>query len=179
MPRSIALQKTGARDAILDAAARVAREHGVLGLSVDRIVELAGVSKGGFFYHFPSKEALLESVVTSELDRFDSVIGSHVEAGMSYAEGLVEAILEFVATNGQMLGSVTAALASGDPIRSIVVARHDTWVARLRKEMGSKEKSALLGLAVDGLIFSCSLRTTVPSKADQALTRRALRELVA
>ena len=170
-------QKPSARDSILAAAAALARDQGVLALSVERIIEVARVSKGGFFYHFPTKEALLEAVVVSELDRFESAIQGHVDTGRSYAEGLVETMLDFVATNGAMLGSVTAALSSGQAIRSIVVDRHDAWFARLKTEL-APQKYALLSLAVDGLIFSCSLRTAPPSKAQQALTRRALRELV-
>lgn len=170
--------KASARDNILAAAAEVARQYGVLGLSIDRIIEVAKVSKGGFFYHFPSKEALVEAVVTSELDRFDRVVEGHTQEGRTYADAFVETMLEFVATNGEMMGSVNAALASGDAIRSLVVSRHQGWFKRLKKELGD-EQYVLLTLAVDGLIFSCSLRDAPPTKADQALTRRILKELVA
>ena len=170
--------RTSARETILGAAASIAREQGVLGLSVDRICELAGVSKGGFFYHFPTKDALVEAVITSELDRFEASIEAHVEQGCSYAEGFVESMLAFVATNGEMMGSVNAALASGAAIRTIVVRRHDAWLKRLKKELPG-HKYVLLALAADGLIFSCSLRDAPPTKADQAVTRRVLRELIA
>jgi AcrR family transcriptional regulator len=169
----------GARESILTAASAVARAHGVLGLSIDRIIELAGVSKGGFFYHFPSKDALLDAVVTAELDRFDALIQAHVATGLSYAEGLVEAILEFVSSNGAMLGSVNAALASGESIKSLVVQRHAQWFAQLRAQLPSPQRCLLLELAFDGLIFSCSLRSAPPDEAELVRTRQAMRELVA
>ena len=97
---------------------------------------------------------------------------------MTYAQGFVETMLEFVSNNGEMLGSVTAALSSGAAIRSLVVQRHDGWFERLKKEL-PRERYALLALAADGLIFSCSLRDAPPSRSEQALTRRVLRELLA
>jgi AcrR family transcriptional regulator len=170
--------KPSAKDAILAAASTVARERGVLGLSIDRIIELAGLSKGGFFYHFPTKDALIQAVVTVELDRFESVIDEHIADGRTYAESLIEALLEFVSSNGALLGSVNAALAFGEPIKALVVQRHDKWIARLREEIASDTDETLLGLAIDGLIFSCSYRAGPPTKSEQALIRRALQGLV-
>ncbi|WP_303983745.1 TetR/AcrR family transcriptional regulator [Dongia mobilis] len=48
----------GARVKLLDAAMRVIRERGYGASSVDEICAAAGVTKGAFFHHFPSKEDL-------------------------------------------------------------------------------------------------------------------------
>jgi len=50
--------KTGAREKLLDAAMRVIRERGYGASTVDDICGAAGVTKGAFFHHFPSKEDL-------------------------------------------------------------------------------------------------------------------------
>jgi TetR/AcrR family transcriptional repressor of nem operon len=47
-----------ARTRLLDAAVAVIRARGLTGTSVDDLCARAGVSKGAFFHHFPSKEAL-------------------------------------------------------------------------------------------------------------------------
>ncbi|MCO6415564.1 TetR/AcrR family transcriptional regulator [Siccirubricoccus sp. KC 17139] len=47
-----------ARDKLLDAAIHVVRSQGYAASSVDEICREAGVTKGAFFHHFPSKEAL-------------------------------------------------------------------------------------------------------------------------
>jgi len=44
---------------ILDAAGKVFRERGFKGAGVDGIMEEAGLTPGGFYAHFASKEALL------------------------------------------------------------------------------------------------------------------------
>lgn len=47
-----------AREKLLDAALRLIRERGFAACSVDDLCADAGVTKGAFFHHFPSKEAL-------------------------------------------------------------------------------------------------------------------------
>jgi TetR/AcrR family transcriptional regulator, transcriptional repressor for nem operon len=49
---------TGARERLLDAAFSLIREKGYSGTSVDELCQAAGVTKGAFFHHFASKEAL-------------------------------------------------------------------------------------------------------------------------
>jgi len=48
----------GARDKLLDAALSLIREKGYSSTSVDELCARAGVTKGGFFHHFRSKDAL-------------------------------------------------------------------------------------------------------------------------
>ncbi|MEC4176770.1 TetR/AcrR family transcriptional regulator [Adlercreutzia sp. R7] len=51
------------RRQLLDAALAVIAERGYAEATVDRIVEVAGVSKGVAYYHFPSKAAIAESIL--------------------------------------------------------------------------------------------------------------------
>jgi TetR/AcrR family transcriptional repressor of nem operon len=50
--------KTGARQGLLNAALGLIREQGYACTSVDELCTQAGVTKGAFFHHFTSKEAL-------------------------------------------------------------------------------------------------------------------------
>lgn len=50
--------KTNARTKLLDAALGTIREKGYAATSVDELCARAGVTKGAFFHHFKSKEAL-------------------------------------------------------------------------------------------------------------------------
>lgn len=47
-----------ARTRLLDAARDMVRRQGFAATSVDQLCRAAGVTKGAFFHHFPSKEAL-------------------------------------------------------------------------------------------------------------------------
>jgi TetR/AcrR family transcriptional repressor of nem operon len=59
-------KKTETRGRILDAAARLFRENGYDGVGVDAIMSEVGLTAGGFYSHFPSKEALFcEAMATA------------------------------------------------------------------------------------------------------------------
>lgn len=47
-----------ARDRLLEAGVTLIRQQGFAATSVDQLCQAAGVTKGAFFHHFPSKEAL-------------------------------------------------------------------------------------------------------------------------
>ena len=59
MPRS----KTSGRERILEAAEQLIIEGGLGRLSVDAVLARAGLSKGAFFHHFESKDALLVALI--------------------------------------------------------------------------------------------------------------------
>lgn len=58
MPRVSRKQSEANHDAICDAAARLFRERGLQGISVAEVMSAAGLTHGGFYGHFDSKEAL-------------------------------------------------------------------------------------------------------------------------
>ena len=57
------------RQRILTAAGFLFREHGVDGVGVDAVMKEAGLTHGGFYLHFPSKEALAAEVSQSLLEK--------------------------------------------------------------------------------------------------------------
>ena len=66
-------QKAATRAMILDLAARRLREEGLSGNAVHRLMRDCGLTHGGFYVHFPSKEALdaaaLEAAMAEHLAR--------------------------------------------------------------------------------------------------------------
>jgi TetR/AcrR family transcriptional repressor of nem operon len=57
------------RQRILTAASDLFREHGIDGIGVDAVMKEAGLTHGGFYLHFPSKEALAAEVSQSLLEK--------------------------------------------------------------------------------------------------------------
>src|SRR5258708_6494173 len=53
---------TRTREALLDAGVVVAERDGLAGLSVNRVVEVAGVAKGTFYVHFKDREAFVDAL---------------------------------------------------------------------------------------------------------------------
>ncbi len=61
---SIKRRRNNSREVILDAAEQVAVKRGAGKVSLDSVAEEAGLTKGGVLYSFPSKEALIEGMLT-------------------------------------------------------------------------------------------------------------------
>lgn len=61
--------KPNAQSRILEAAECLMLQEGFHGVSVDRIIASAGVSKGSFFYHFPTKDSLPAALLERFLNR--------------------------------------------------------------------------------------------------------------
>jgi TetR/AcrR family transcriptional regulator, transcriptional repressor for nem operon len=62
-------QKAETRQHIVDAAGRLFRQHGIDAVGVDAIMHAAGLTHGGFYGHFASKEALVAEVAAASLAR--------------------------------------------------------------------------------------------------------------
>jgi TetR/AcrR family transcriptional repressor of nem operon len=62
-------QKSETRQRIVEAAGRLFRQHGIDAVGVDAIMHAAGLTHGGFYGHFPSKEALVAEVASASLAR--------------------------------------------------------------------------------------------------------------
>lgn len=69
---------------ILDAAQQQVLERGFAGTSVDAIQEAAGISRGTFFYHFPSKDDLARTLI----ERYAEKDHGLVEGVLARAEAL-------------------------------------------------------------------------------------------
>ena len=56
------------RRLILDEAGRLMRKHGYGGVSVAKIMSAAGLTHGGFYAHFKSKEELFDAMLGEDFD---------------------------------------------------------------------------------------------------------------
>src|SRR6266511_1826540 len=56
-------RKERSHEAILDSAARLLRERGISGARVADVMKGAGLTVGGFYAHFASKEALVDDAL--------------------------------------------------------------------------------------------------------------------
>ncbi len=82
------------RRRILKEAARLYREKGFSGVGVTDIMEAAGMTHGGFYRHFPSKEALIaEAMAEAFTDRASPLAPDHGEAGSDLLRNYIDLYL--------------------------------------------------------------------------------------
>ncbi|BAK99800.1 putative TetR family transcriptional regulator [Oscillibacter valericigenes Sjm18-20] len=74
------MQAAATKEKIYDAALILFEKHGFESVSVDSIVEKAGVSKGGFYVHFASKDALMTEMINGYVGKLDLSYQSFMES---------------------------------------------------------------------------------------------------
>lgn len=68
MPRMSEAEKQKSHQRIVEAAARLIRENGIEATSVSDVMQAAGLTHGGFYRHFESKEALVTTAFNKAVD---------------------------------------------------------------------------------------------------------------
>jgi TetR/AcrR family transcriptional repressor of nem operon len=161
------------RERILEAAARLFREHGIAAVGLAQIMAAAGLTVGTFYTHFRSKEALLRDALLRSLDarheEFEQALhGADLET-------LVRAYLSPEHRDAAGTGCTVAALAS-EVARHPRATRHtfashnaptlDALAAYLSsrqgKEVGRADAAALLGL----LAGTLQIARATPDRAE-------------
>lgn len=93
--------------AILEAAAQLFERHGLAGTTTDRIAERAGVSVGSLYQYFPSKEAIVATLVQCHVleagEALEPVLGRRRE-GRALDALLAELVHAVVAQHAQRPG---------------------------------------------------------------------------
>jgi TetR/AcrR family transcriptional repressor of nem operon len=85
-------QKERSHETILESAARIVREHGISGTRVADVMKGAGLTVGGFYAHFGSKEALVDETLRRTGDALRAKLFSRI--GDKPEEDRAEVILK-------------------------------------------------------------------------------------
>lgn len=88
-------------DDLRDIALSEFASAGYAGTSLQRIAELAGLSKSSVLYHYASKEALLEAAIGPAIDKMDGILDS-VEGALLVGETrrvFIEQFVDFLLAN--------------------------------------------------------------------------------
>jgi AcrR family transcriptional regulator len=93
------LQSEQTRQQIIDTAARLFANRGYNGTSMSDLASAAGLTKGAFYHHFESKEALFFAVVQSVREKWEKAVGSEVVQ----AQNAVEQIMILLSKHAQLL----------------------------------------------------------------------------
>ena len=84
------------RTDIMDAAEALIFDHGFAGASVSAIIDEAGVTKGAFFHHFDTKNALARALVERFATADRALLDGAVERARRYSRDPVQRVLILV-----------------------------------------------------------------------------------
>ncbi len=88
--------------ALLDAALRVFAEQGVRSARMEDVAAAAGVSRATLYYHFRSREALLEALVLDGVDGLAGAVTGTIDAGAA-VEDVVAAAIHYFAEHAGLV----------------------------------------------------------------------------
>lgn len=98
-------QRTGTRERILEAAEAVFADNGYHDALVDEIGKRTSMSKGGLYFHFPSKEDLFFAVMdrlANKLVRRAEKAASDTDNPLKAAEAALESVLKALSTQKRL-----------------------------------------------------------------------------
>lgn len=110
MPKSPEKMKA-VKDRIFHAAMELFEQQGYENTSVEQITKRAGVSKGTFFTHFPSKDAVFSAIGKIFVEYFQDIVENGLQEGHSAKRILHDSIhmaAVWCEENKPMIGQVTA-----------------------------------------------------------------------
>lgn len=84
------------REHILATAESIILQRGYAGTSIEEIITVAGITKGGFFYHFDGKNDLARSLMQRYLVQDDAFFSGLVERAASLTEDPLQQYLIFL-----------------------------------------------------------------------------------
>ena len=145
------------RDTILAAAEAVVVRAGTGQLTLDAVAAAAGISKGGLLHRFPSKEALLEALVTRQIERHEATI-QEVRATLPDTPGkelcaYILAAWRDAADTKRVCSAFLAAAANEPKLLAPVRADYRARLAEMAATAtgGDLARAAVVCLATDGL----------------------------
>jgi AcrR family transcriptional regulator len=146
------------REIILDAAEAVVLESGARHMTLESVAARAGISKGGFLYHFPTKEALLKAMQERFIKKIDE---TRRKKSRGLKEGPGREIKAFILSiadrdpKKERIGSALLAAVAHNP--GLLQPARDNFRSRLDEFVQSGlnfKRASVIFFAVTGLFFS-------------------------
>ena len=135
---------------ILDAAARAVRRHGYAGVGVAEVMKEAGLTHGGFYAHFKSRDALLAAALDHAGAASARVLARRLELARETGISPLRALVD-----GYLSEEHVAAIERGCP------------VAALGSEMGRQQEDVLAASRRRVLGLIGTVRQALPPDAPE------------
>ncbi|MBS0447610.1 MAG: TetR/AcrR family transcriptional regulator [Proteobacteria bacterium] len=185
MSRTPNSRKEETHERIVDAAARAIRRHGYAGVGVADVMKEVGLTHGGFYAHFASRDALLVAALErAGRDSYDSVrraVETRAGKGVSGFRSLVETYLADGHLASLETGCPVAALGCDMPRQSEAVRvasaeRVQRLIASVRGLLPADAPRSAAGVVAGTLVGSLQLARALGDNADGRAVLAAARK---
>jgi AcrR family transcriptional regulator len=142
------------RESLLNAAFELAATKGMAHVTVNKVSDLADVTKGAFFNHFDSKETLVTELMQMLLIRldkqFDRLMAEEEDSEGCFTRAYIRAAFSEGAAERKVWGALLSLMASKDQVGRV----WNNWLSeRLKRhsKTDSKIDLRIVRLAADGV----------------------------
>ncbi len=97
------------RERILDVSQQLILQKGYSGTGLDEIVYEAGLTKGGFLYHFKNRDDLAYALMQRYLDEDDRILNDLAAQAQALVDDPYQQLLAFLKLYADLLGSLEGA----------------------------------------------------------------------
>jgi TetR/AcrR family transcriptional repressor of nem operon len=180
------VDKAASRERILAEASGQIRREGLESLSVGKLMGKAGLTHGGFYGHFPSREALLAEALARALadgsgDARRAAARQDRPAGLA---GFVRSYLSRAHRDAPEAGCAIAALVcdagrASEPCRAAMEDQVEGMIDSLQRQLGGADEAEAMA-AVATLVGALALsRVFTDEKRSDAMLRAAREQVTA
>jgi AcrR family transcriptional regulator len=173
------------RERIIDAADQRFYEQGFEHTSFSQIASDVGISRGNFYYHFKTKDEILNAVINQRLNRTQSMLDQWQIEGVT-ADARIRSFINILLMNrisikrfGCPVGTLCSELTKlGHPAQSDATALFTLFRAWLRQQflaLGHQDDADELAMHL--LAFSQGIATLASAFQDEAFIQNEVKRL--
>ncbi|HYD59162.1 MAG TPA: TetR/AcrR family transcriptional regulator [Noviherbaspirillum sp.] len=177
-------QKEISRNRILDVAAKAIRRDGYAGVGVADVMSKAGLTHGGFYAHFESREMMLAAALERAGELGAEVLASRIADRCANGDTAVAALVETYLADANLaspeMGCPVAALASemprqADQLRDASCRQVQGLLKMVKAALPSGSAAAVMASTMVGALqLARTLGNNAKGKAHLAAVRKAL-----
>ncbi|MCA1246495.1 TetR/AcrR family transcriptional regulator [Massilia sp. MS-15] len=172
---------------IVEVASRAVRRHGCAGVGVAEVMKEAGLTHGGFYAHFGSRDALLVEAIEHAGGVSSAMLDERIATRVQEGEAPLRALIALYLSDEQLTrpeeGCVVAALVGEMPrldevVRAAAGQRLDRLVRRVAAALPEGAQPALAGVIAGALLGNLQLARVHGDTQEGRAALAAARELL-
>ena len=180
-------RREATHERIVEVAARTLRRNGYAGVGVADVMKQAGLTHGGFYAHFESREALLAEAIERAGRESAAAMGRRIAASRARGESALRAVVEGYLSEEHLrrpeAGCVVAALGSemarqAPALQGPSAERVTNLIAMVRRalpEGGTREQAMVIAATLVGTLqLARTIGANARGRAMLAAARDAL-----
>lgn len=167
-----------AKELILKTSVELAAEGGVKELTIDKVASKAGMSKGGVFYHYKTKDDLLYGMVNYIIDQFESESHRLVDQGMDCARASVLGAFTDSIDQKERIMAMIATMAHDPSIMAKTKYRYQEWIDQIQLSGCTRDTALLIVTAIDGFFISTAFGMSSDPQGERPILRDRLLSLL-